>query len=139
MTIRCLSKTIPEDIRMRLGWVDTVNPHYQLTVGKHYVVYGLCALIQGISTKLLWNVFYIVDDQGRLTYAPACMFDLEDTKTSMHWKIRVSADRLSVGCDLLLDDDISNRLVEGDKDLQSQFLIIKAKIDAEALTQEKTP
>lgn len=132
MTIRCLSRTIPEDIRKQLGWADKVNPHYQITIGKVYVVYGLSTVIQGSESKLLWNVFYIVDDQERLTQAPACMFKVEVPKASTQWQVKIANDKLSLGCEILLDDNVSNRLVEGDRELWKQFLIVKGKVDSEA-------
>lgn len=132
MTIKCLSKTIPQSIREQLGWADKVNPHYQITVGKVYVVYAVCAVIQGSPGNLLWNVLYIVDDQGRLTQAPACLFDAEESKVSSQWQVKITREKLSLGCDMLLDEEVSNRLVEGDQELWKKFLIIKAQIDEES-------
>ena len=132
MTIKCLSKTIPQSIREQLGWADKVNPHYQITPGKAYVVYALCAVIQGSPSKLLWNIFYIVDDQERLAQAPACLFDIEESNVPSQWQAKVTGEKLSVGCAMLLDEEVSNKLIEGDRELWRAFLIVKAQVDEES-------
>ena len=127
-----MCKTISAEKRERLGWAKNINPHYQLTLGKSYVVYGVTFLLRGSDQKFLWSVFDVVDDQDRFASAPSCLFEVQEATVSSLWNMQISDDKVLLGFAMPSKESTFTLLAEGDQETIRDFKPIKTQIENEA-------
>lgn len=91
MKVRCLQVYPDADQLATLGPAFFRERQFFITEGEIYLVLGL---------SFLWNArlfgsgmtLQVKNDYGRPTWAPACLFEIIDSRVSSYWELKIDGD-----------------------------------------------
>jgi len=77
-----------DEAALHLGEAYLPRQALHLTVGKHYVVFGInLAVRSNVHGTGVW--LHILSDHRQLSWAPLILFDVIEPSVSQYWKVRV--------------------------------------------------
>ncbi|RKR84189.1 hypothetical protein BDD43_4416 [Mucilaginibacter gracilis] len=89
MKVRCNSVKISDSNLHTLGKNAAAKNHFNITIGKEYVVFGL---IFGFDDWGCGCFAQILSDYDHLIQVPIILFDIVDNRISNYWDLRKSVD-----------------------------------------------
>jgi hypothetical protein len=131
MKVRCLARELTDEQKAWLRITTPSTPEYQLVVGNSYLVLGI-TFVFPMEPHGGGLQYQVLNDYGACRSIPACLFEVEDGRSSQYWLAKQESD----GSLLLWPEEFFVRyfhddLSEGEADAMQAFQRVVVKMQAE--------
>jgi hypothetical protein len=137
MKVCCCQRSVPSSDLERLGFVRSGSRDFDLTPGKFYLVIGLTCN-EKPSAYGRGVILEVIDDFGRWSMAPICLFHVTDPRPSRYWTVQKYGD---MGLQLLPEsffrDYYHDLLTDGDPEVVADFERVLSLLKAEQADLER--
>lgn len=133
MKVKCIQNVIDSNLAKQVDFPRRAPTDYrsEITIGKEYVVLGLCY----IPSSLYWAgkpAISIKDDDGDLSFVPIFLFEIIDPRPSKFWQIRYNDDgSLEMYPEAFYRNFFHDDLSEGVPEIKADFIKICEKLEKE--------
>ncbi len=137
MKVRCVQNKVRLEDLDRLGFVRGAPGDFDLTPEKFYLVIGVTCN-EKASDCGRGVILEVLDDFGRWSMAPICLFHVTDSRLSRYWIVRQYGEMgLRLWPESFFRDYYHDLLTDGDPEVVADFERVLSLLKAEQADLER--